>query len=417
MVGGNDNKNSKDPHISVASFNAVIWVEFVIALSAVLFRVWIRVKKATGLQLDDYWVFLALACLFVMSVLQTTVLPTVYMLLEILHGTWTQPLPADFYSVTTKYLRLQFALIVLFWSCLWAVKGAFLAFYKTLFDNGFLGWQKVAWWIVAVFCFVSYAGNWPLQFLACTPFNDYFTIGKCETPRDLKISNASLYYSTAVDIFCDVLSMYDAVVITMERANQSSDTVIALPLTLLPKLRLNTKKKIALAVLFATGFIIIVFSVIRLAFTKPDKSHVNPKWLGLMSSTEASIAVIASCAPAFRKLFTQPPGYSNKSSQRTPIMLPSNNSRPSQKSEVAGFGGNPLDLKTALSMDGAMRSPQKRSPDQDLFDEEPTHDDTWRRSDFSAGHETVVRRPQTADKSYRRSKRNDQEEDYESGYQ
>ena len=87
-------------------------------------------------------------------------------------------MPTDFYSTTTKYLRIQFALIVLFWTCLWAVKAAFLAFYKTLFDNGFLGWQKVAWWIVVVFTFLSYVVNWPLQFLACQPFMSYFVIGE-----------------------------------------------------------------------------------------------------------------------------------------------------------------------------------------------------------------------------------------------
>lgn len=33
-------------------------------------------------------------------------------------------------------------------------------------------------------------------------------VGDCDTPRDVEISNDSLYYSTAVDISCDLLSKY-----------------------------------------------------------------------------------------------------------------------------------------------------------------------------------------------------------------
>jgi len=32
--------------------------------------------------------------------------------------------------------------------------------------------------------------------------------GACETRRDISVSNASLYYSTVVDILCDFLSQY-----------------------------------------------------------------------------------------------------------------------------------------------------------------------------------------------------------------
>lgn len=53
-----------------------------------------------------------------------------------------------------------------------------MAYYKQLFAGGFTGWQKVAWWWLAVFCILTYVVNWPLQFVACSPLPDYFAVGK-----------------------------------------------------------------------------------------------------------------------------------------------------------------------------------------------------------------------------------------------
>lgn len=78
-------------------------------------------------------------------------------------------------------------------------------------------------------------------------------------------------------------------------------TVMVLPLTLLWKLQLSTSKKVALGGLFSAGLVIIAFAILRLVLTLPGQNrHVNPKWLALMSSTEACIAVIVSCAPPFK---------------------------------------------------------------------------------------------------------------------
>jgi len=68
-------------------------------------------------------------------------------------------------------------------------------------------------------------------------------------------------------------------------------------------LRVTHSQKIGLSFLFAAGFIIIAFAVIRLTLTLPNKAHVNPKWLCLMSVTESSVAVIVGCAPALRVFF------------------------------------------------------------------------------------------------------------------
>jgi len=101
-------------------------------------------------------------------------LPILYMVYEIVDGKRAPTL--DFIDKATLFLKLEFAIILLFWTCIWAVKAAFLTLYRGLFTNVH-GWQRSAWWAVAALCVLSYIGNWVLQFLACTPLSNYFVPG------------------------------------------------------------------------------------------------------------------------------------------------------------------------------------------------------------------------------------------------
>ena len=95
-------------------------------------------------------------------------------------------------------------------------------------------------------------------------------LGGCETKRDIWVSNFSLYYSTAVDIICDLL-------------------IMALPLRLLWNLQINRQQKTALAAIFSLGFIIIIFAIVRVVETSASIHHVDPVWLALWSMIEAGI--------------------------------------------------------------------------------------------------------------------------------
>ena len=75
-----------------------------------------------------------------------------------------------------RYLRIQFAVIILFWTCVWAVKLSILVFYKSLFDR-LSRTYLYAWWAVVAFVALTYVGCWILQFEACSPLGHYFHIG------------------------------------------------------------------------------------------------------------------------------------------------------------------------------------------------------------------------------------------------
>lgn len=80
-----------------------------------------------------------------------------------------------FMERATFFLRCQFALIVLFWTAVWAVKISILMFYKDLFHR--LPRQKRYWWLVCAYVGLSYLACWGTQLASCWPIEDYFTLG------------------------------------------------------------------------------------------------------------------------------------------------------------------------------------------------------------------------------------------------
>lgn len=210
---------------------SIIWVVTAIAITFVISRFAIRifiVKKAAfdNVLVSDALVLVALTTLITMAALYVQIIPTIFNLDLAAAGKAPLSLEslAEFEERANYYLRVQFAIIILFWTCVWAVKLSILVFYKSLFDR--LSWKYLyAWWAVVIFVALTYVGCWVLQFESCSPLWQYFKIGKrnrhlhysismfqlkqvgdCLKPRDVAVSNDSLYYSTAVDIACDLLS-------------------------------------------------------------------------------------------------------------------------------------------------------------------------------------------------------------------
>lgn len=63
---------------------------------------------------------------------------------------------------------MQFAATVLFWSCLWAVKGCFLAFFFKMTEG--LKPQRIMLWIVVAITSLSYLGSVITYPVSCSSF-------------------------------------------------------------------------------------------------------------------------------------------------------------------------------------------------------------------------------------------------------
>ncbi|MCJ1244399.1 hypothetical protein MMC30_001597 [Trapelia coarctata] len=252
--------------ITPALLLGVMWVGIALATIFTIIKTTIRLHISNRLFADDVLVYIALTILIVLGVLYTLVNDTIFEI--ILVGMGKMPPTPEFYVRMTFFLKVQFAIIVLFWTALWAVKFSFLVYYKKLFI-GLPGNMQKCWWAVSIFALCAYIGCWITQLTSCEPMSTYFN-GQCVTPRDIYVSNLSLYYATSVDIICDVM-------------------IMALPLRLLWNLQINAKQKCALAGIFSLGVIIIIFAVVRVIETSATFNHVNPMWLALWSMIEASV--------------------------------------------------------------------------------------------------------------------------------
>jgi len=109
---------------------------------------------------------------------------------------------------------------------------------------------------------------------------------------------------------------------------------MALPLSILYNLNLDTKKRVGLAALFSAGGLIIAFAVIRLIKTAPAYGHVDAKWLCIMSITECAVAVSVSCTPVFRGFFVKRGQNSHHSQSNTGNTSSGRDSRMMRKSQV-----------------------------------------------------------------------------------
>lgn len=109
------------------------------------------------------------------SGLYTKIIPVFYTLLDVEDGVAAPP--EDLIAEVIDFLKIQFAIIILFWTTIWSLKASFLAFYRGLFDSRIQPWTMRAWWVVVVLCAVSYLGCWITQFLSCVPFQTYFELG------------------------------------------------------------------------------------------------------------------------------------------------------------------------------------------------------------------------------------------------
>ena len=107
-----------------------------------------------------------------MAVMYQLIIPTMFELDMIIKGVAPGP---GFMERATFFLKLQFAIIVLFWTTLWAVKFAFLFFYRQLLKG--LPDQMRWWQALVLFTGLTYLSAWVTQLLSCQPISHYFVLG------------------------------------------------------------------------------------------------------------------------------------------------------------------------------------------------------------------------------------------------
>jgi len=274
------------PHKSLL---ILIWVCFGASFLLVALRTIIRLRASTSRQLvpwEDCWIFLALASLLTLCILETIQLPSLYYITGVLSGVIPITSAEVIISQTEHYLRFQFPIVILFWTVLWSVKAAFLALYWRLFRD--LVWYRRAWFALAVFTFLAYGGCVTTLSLSCGPdVRNFFAFNQCAGAKNVWSSNFSVYFSTAVDVFTDLC-------------------IMAMPLRLIYNIKVSLKQKIGLVGVFSLGFVMIVFAIIRANQTLVQQGFVNLTLLMIWSTLAAAICKSLRCLLRHTHQLTNP---------------------------------------------------------------------------------------------------------------
>ncbi|KXX79237.1 hypothetical protein MMYC01_205626 [Madurella mycetomatis] len=264
-----------------ASLLALIWASFSAAFLFAMLRAAIRFKVSNRPTTDDLWILLALSSLLTLCILETIQLPSLYYITGVTSG--VLPISQELISQTEDYLKLEFPIIILFWTVLWSVKAGFLALYFKLCRE--LVIYRRIWYALAGFTFLAYVGCIVTLIVSCGSFNNLFEFGKCGNPESVWASNFSVYYSTTIDVFTDLC-------------------IMAMPLKLIYNLNISRKQKAGLACIFGLSFVMIAFAIIRAKQVLVPQYFVNLTMLMVWSTLAASIAIVVGCMPALKIFLT-----------------------------------------------------------------------------------------------------------------
>jgi hypothetical protein len=116
---------------------------------------------------------------------------------------------------------------------------------------------------------------------------DYHCSGACSEPHEVWMQRFDVIYSTSVDIGTDLM-------------------IMALPISILPSLQLDKRRKFGLAVAFGLSFIIISVAIVRMTqvITGVDGS-VDLVGLAIWGVIETSTAVIVGSLPPLKALLSR----------------------------------------------------------------------------------------------------------------
>lgn len=151
------------------------------AIVFTILRTTIRAKLFRTLSADDASVIFALLVLVAVGVLCTYATPAIYELYIIDQPGSSEILVSpDAADQLNYFLRLQFAIIALFWTSVWAVKFSFLIYYKQLFAIIPGTYHVFVWRFSLLFTILAYVSCQVINLKSCTPISSDFQLGKMD---------------------------------------------------------------------------------------------------------------------------------------------------------------------------------------------------------------------------------------------
>ncbi|KAH8423752.1 uncharacterized protein LDX57_001508 [Aspergillus melleus] len=286
-MSSTDSPQGVASHLPARGLIAVTWVGVALGILLASTRIVIRMRRMNRLLADDYFVLLALAFLITNAALQTIQAPHLYY-------TALTPTGPEIDYHGNQYVRYEFAIIGLFWSVLWSIKGSFLALFWMLTE----GLPRYRWACcgVGTFATAAYTVCWLLSALNCHPPQDYFHFGECSKQNDQHSAFITICFSTTVDIITDIM-------------------IMAIGLSIIWNTGITRRQKLGFGVVFSLGLIIIAAAIVR-AVLISGKAYSDIAGVAIWSVTESSISIIVGCLPPFKIFVSSDSGSSVRYTSR-----------------------------------------------------------------------------------------------------
>ena len=232
---------------------------------------------------------LAITFHLIMSILWTLKNAPMYEFMPIGMGV-EKPKPDRIYYYD-YFLKLEFIILVFWWTALWTVKLALLTFYWRLFDS-VRTHARAFWWVMLGITLSTYIVCIFLHIFSCLPVGSFWVlgeqaffsiqisldisvltvpslIGSCNTPANAYRARLTFRFGSITDILTDFF-------------------IMLVPFALLPKLQVTTRQKVILIIIFLTPILPIIFGILRLSKTNVSTGSVDPLRNTLFSSVETT---------------------------------------------------------------------------------------------------------------------------------
>jgi hypothetical protein len=276
-------------------------------------RISIRLVFQKKLQLDDYFLILAVACLCAATGILYHVCYFLYLHSAALLVKGIGPyLIADLDAMLEMQVMV-YPYLAMIWTTTFAVKWCFLAFMRPLVwhISRVMNWY---YWFIVGFCTVTWA------FLVAEPFIicPYFGLDalKCfYSTVDGKKTLGLTAFVTVLDILSDLMSKtlsFSATTLT------NKNIVVSLPIIILRGSQLSRSTKFGLSTFLCLSIFMAVCAIVRVSGFHYHGIE-DDTWNFYWQQAEGSTAVMMASITAFRTLFVKPSDDPNMTTPRSPV--------------------------------------------------------------------------------------------------
>lgn len=184
----------------------VVWGGVTISSFFVAFRAYARWKSFRRYFWDDGFVLFAWILILATAIMWHFVAADLFQISYVASGklsiTHTPTLVQD----TELYLRVSIAVIIFFYTSLWAIKFSFLIFFRKLTAGTYIKAQIIQWWVVFGFTLVTW--------FACLGTLEYNCLAAplpriaqhCSDPYAVRFQRVTLIFNCAMDVLTDIMS-------------------------------------------------------------------------------------------------------------------------------------------------------------------------------------------------------------------